>query len=99
MIKSNRINREAQIHMQHISSRALVNGLDFFSSKSIGTMCKNAKRTIKMPMQISFIPPNNRNRYFKRKNSYNIRNGVMKITLLVLKLIDTPNKLMIINQI
>ena len=50
MIKSNRINREAQIPMPHISSKALVMDLDFFSSKSIGAMCKNPNRIVKMPM-------------------------------------------------
>ena len=105
---SKKKNNDIQIQNPDISSNALVMNLDFFSSKNIGTVFNKTKRMVNKSKYESSKPPNNKNRYFIRKNSNIAISGVDISTLLVLKLIRKPLilifmksliKIIIINQI
>ena len=105
---SKKKNNDIQIQNPDISSNALVINLDFFSSKNIDTVFNRTKRTVNRSKYESSKPPNNKNRYFIRKNSNIAISGVDISTLLVLKLIRKPLilifmksliKIIIINQI
>lgn len=105
---SKKKNNDIQIQNPDISSNALVMNLDFFSSKNIGTVFNKTKRMVNKSKYESSKPPNNKNKYFIRKNSNIAISGVDISTLLVLKLIRKPLilifmksliKIIIINQI
>jgi hypothetical protein len=64
--------------------------LDFFSSKNIGSVFNKTKRAVNKSKWESSNPPNNKNKYFIRKNSNIAMSGVVLNTLLVLKLIRKP---------
>ena len=105
---SKKKNKDIQIQNPDISSNALVMNLDFFSSKNIGTVFNKTKRMVNKSKYESSKPPNNKNKYFIRKNSNIAISGVDISTLLVLKLIRKPLilifmksliKIIIINQI
>ncbi len=87
---SKKKNKDIQIQNPDISSNNLVMNLDFFSSKNIGTVFNKTKRTVNKSKYESSNPPNNKNRYFMRKNSNIAISGVDISTLLVLKLIRKP---------
>ena len=87
---SKKKNKDSQIQIPDISSRRRVMNLDFLSSKSIGTVFNITNNRVSKSMYTSSKPPNNRNRYFIRKNSNIAISGVENNTLLVLKLIRKP---------
>jgi len=87
---SKKKNKDIQIQNPDISYKALVMNLDFFSSKNIGTVFNKTKKEVNKSKYESSNPPNNKNRYFIRKNSNIAINGVDINTLLVLKLIRKP---------
>lgn len=87
---SKKKNNDSQIQIPDISSRRRVMNLDFLSSKSIGTVFNITNNRVSKSMYTSSKPPNNRNRYFIRKNSNIAISGVENNTLLVLKLIRKP---------